>query len=159
MRLFKLKSVLLTRVFTLGSGLSEREKMPSPQVGFWIYSQVVIYMHLYIYIIYVTNPDVAMQKWLCSKPCDSNNWDSLLNSCFPNTWSEIKLKCLLWNSDKWNFSNQRVKKWKIFRERLVKGISNEIREHVIFNLWAWIQTQLLVTKNLLHLGILVALVE
>lgn len=56
-------------------------------------------------------------------------------------------------------SNRKVKKWKMLTGRLVKRISNGIRAQVIFNLWACIQAQLLVTKNLLHLGILRALVE
>lgn len=47
----------------------------------------------------------------------------------------------------------------MLRGRLVKRISNGIWAQVIFNLWACVQAQLLVTKNLLHLGILSALVE
>lgn len=165
----KLKSLLLTPVFTLGSGLSNWvKKMLSPPEDFWIYSWIImrctfmyIFVHIEVHCPHVMNSNVAMQNWLYAKACGNNNWAILLDSSLPNTWVEIRLKCLLWHYSLVNaiLVAKRVKKWKIFRGSLVKQISNGIWEHVIFNLWAWIQTQLLVTPNLLHLGILEALAE
>lgn len=74
--------------------------MSSPQRGLWIYRQVAICIHLYVYrnCPHVTNPNVAMQSWPLAKTCNNNNWDILLISCLSNIWAEIKLKCHLVNA-------------------------------------------------------------